>query len=117
MEQLDATSACGPSVSGRFHYPPSTFPSPVGIGRPTTCHQVYRTLLAVNPRDRCNLAQKRGDGHSSPCLQAGVSWPKKVECRSDQQQKEAEAWRTSKLPAKSKRPTSPAIPTRAPARS
>jgi hypothetical protein len=59
VEQLDATRARGPSVSGRFHYPPSTFPSPVGIGRPTTCHQVYRPLLAVTPRDSFTIAQER----------------------------------------------------------
>jgi hypothetical protein len=70
----------GPEVAGRSHHPPSAFPSPVGHRRSTTCRHVYRTLLAVAPRDRDSFSYSRAEperrrGHSSPCLKAGVFWP------------------------------------------
>lgn len=78
-----AQRACQPiglSLSGRFHHPPDAFLSPVGIARPTTCHQglpnqrlwVFCVIVPYSATGRRN---GKGDGHSSQCLKIGVSWP------------------------------------------
>src|SRR5260221_11343567 len=62
------TASCVPNPSTYQRHPLS--PRPCGLC--LSLLPALGTQLAVTPRDRFSVPQKRGDGASSPCLKAGV---------------------------------------------